>query len=403
MLDKAEVLLLRNYVKVFKAVTAVLPFNWPTTFEGPGSSLELIRRIARDGHRRVLIVTDAMIAKIGLLDDMKAELEALGLEYAIYDGVEPDPTVAHVEAGFELLKERDCQAILAVGGGSPIDAAKFIGARAKNDKPIIKMAGLFRAWRGMVPLYAVPTTAGTGSEVSIGAVISDPVRQRKLPAVDLKLLPTAAALDGALMTGLPPHVTAATGMDALTHAVESFVSRLATHETEKKSIEAARLILGNLEKAYADGGDVEARQNMARAAHLAGKAFSQAGLGFVHGFAHNFGARYHIPHGVANAMVMPYVLEYSLPACERRLAALARACDVGPAHGSPHALAEMFIDRIRELNATFGIPEKPAELVPGDIPAIARAARAEVRFMYGVPRYMSQHEAESVLRQMLPA
>jgi alcohol dehydrogenase len=403
MLDRAEQVILQNYMKVFKAVTSVLPVKWPTVFEGPGSSIDLMRQVAAAGHRRVLVVTDAVIAKLGLLDEMLATLDEAGVTHVIYDGVEPDPTVAQIEAGFRLLEKHDCQAIVAVGGGSPIDAAKLIGARAKNRKPVLKLAGLFRAWRGMLPLYAVPTTAGTGSEVTIVAVMSDTASQRKRLAMDLQLMPTAAALDGALMKGLPPHVTAATGMDALTHAVEAFISRNARPATDALALEAIGLILGNLEKAYADGSDLEARQHMARASHVAGIAFTQVGVGYVHAIAHNFGARYHTPHGVANAIVMPHVLDYSLPACADRLATIARACGVAPGEGSDERAAEALIARIRELKATFGIPERLADLRARDIPAIARAARAEARFLYAVPRYLTQPAAEALIRQMLPA
>lgn len=400
---RAETALLRRYAQLLKAATGILPFKWPQTFEGPGSSLELVRHIASVGHRRVLIVTDAVLQRLGLLDEMKAELSAHGITHVTYDGVEPDPTVAQIEEGYALLSRHGCDGILAVGGGSPIDAAKLIGARAKNRKPVAKMAGLFLVWRGTLPIYAVPTTAGTGSEVSIGAVASDPDNQQKLPAVDLRLLPAAAAVDGALMTGVPPHVTAATGMDALTHAVEAYLSRIATPTTDENAIEAAQLVLENLEAAYADGSNVDTRQNLARAAHLAGIAFSLAGLGYIHGIAHNLGVRYHVPHGVANAIAMPHVLEYSLPECTERLASLARACGVGPAAADDRERARAFIARIRELKETFEIPETLADLEPAEVPAIARAARAEARFMYAVPRFMDQAAAEAVVRRMLPA
>jgi alcohol dehydrogenase len=377
MLDRAEQVVLRNYMKVFKTVTSVLPFKWPKVFEGPGSSLELI-------------------------DEMLATLDELGVSYVLYDGVEPDPTVAQIEAGHALLRQHDCQAIVAVGGGSPIDAAKLIGARAKHAKPVVKLAGLFRAWRGMLPLYAVPTTAGTGSEVTIVAVMSDTASRRKRLAMDLQLMPTAAALDGSLMTGLPPHITAATGMDALTHAVEAFVSRNAKPETDALALEATQLIMTHLERAYAEGGDLEARQNMARASHLAGIAFTQIGVGYVHAIAHNFGARYHTPHGMANAIVMPHVLEYSLPACADRLAQMARACGLATGDGNDEADAQAFIARIRELKATFGIPERLDALRATDIPAIAKAARAEARFLYAVPRYLTQPAAEALIQRMLP-
>lgn len=403
MLHAIEVLLLRIYMTIFKGVTAILPFKWPHTFEGPESSLALCRHIAAEGHSSVLIVTDAMLVKLGLLDKMQAELKQAGVNFVVYDGVLPDPTVEQIEAGYSLCQQHDCDAILAVGGGSSIDAAKMIGARAKNNKPIVKMTGLFRVWRGMLPLYAVPTTAGTGSEVTIAAVVSDPAQQRKLPAMDLKLMPTAASLDGALMTGLPAPITAATGMDALTHAVEAFISRNAMQRTDENAIEATQLIMANLERAFDEGSDLEARQNMARASHLAGMAFTQAGVGYVHAIAHNFGARYHVPHGLANAIVMPHVLDYSLVNCAPRLAKLAKECGIGPQGGDDQQLAQAFIARIRELNSKFGIPSTVEQLQPSDVAPIAQAALAEARFTYAVPRYMDQSKAETLIRQMLPA
>ena len=402
MLHALEVFALRIYMAIFKVVTALMPFKWPRMFEGTGSSLDLIRHMADEGHRNVLLVTDAVLVKLGVLEKMKAELETQGVKYVIFDGVEPNPTVEQIEAGYRMLKENNCQAILAVGGGSPIDAAKMIGARAKNNKPVVKLTGLLRVHKGMLPLYAVPTTAGTGSEVTIAAVVSDTANKRKVAAMDLRLLPKAAALDGALMTGLPAHITAATGMDALTHAVESFVSRNAMKKTDEKALEATQLVMKYLETAVADGGNLEARQKMARASHLAGIAFTQAGVGYVHGIAHKFGALYHTPHGLANAIVMPHVLDFSLPNCADRLAILARACGIGEKGADDVHLARAFIARIREMNAKFGIPTQLAALKAADIPEVAKSAIAEARFTYAVPRYMSQPVAEAVIKNLLP-
>ena len=403
MFHALEILFLRIYMVIFKGVTAILPFKWPQTFEGTDSSLELVRHMASVGHKNVLIVTDAVLVKLGVLNKIIAELDKLGVKHVIYDGVEPNPTVAQIEAGYELCAKHGCKAILAVGGGSPIDAAKMIGARVKNKKPIVKMTGLFRVWRGMLPLYAVPTTAGTGSECTIAAVVTDPVQQRKLPAMDLQLMPTAAALDGALMTGLPPHITAATGMDALTHAVEAFVSRNALKRTDEKAIEATQLVMKYLDTAFTNGTDLEARQKMARASHLAGIAFTQAGVGYVHAIAHKFGALYHTPHGLANAIVLPYVLDYSLSNCAPRLAELSRLCGIGPAGGSDEQLAKAFIQRIRDMNQKFGIPTSLATLKKSDIPEIANSALSEARFTYAVPRYMNKPVAESLIAKLLPA
>jgi alcohol dehydrogenase len=399
-----KVLCLRIYMMIFKGILVILPFKWPTLFEGPGSSLELCRHIAAQGHTKVLLVTDAMLAKLGLLDAMKTELANLGVTVVIYDGVMPDPTIEQIEAGVSVLKENDCKAILAVGGGSSIDAAKVIAARGKSDKSIAKMTGLFKVFlRGTLPLYAVPTTAGTGSESTGAAVVTDPVQQIKLPIVDLTLIPIAAALDGELMTGLPAHITAATGMDALTHAVEAYISRNALKRTDALAIEATQLIIANLTIAVTDGTNVTARQAMIKASNLAGMAFTQVAVGYVHAIAHNFGALYHTPHGLANAIVMPYVLDYSKPKCASRLADLAKACNIGPNGGNNDELAEAFINHIREMKHTLDIPEKLENLRRDDIPKIAAAALKEARFMYAVPRYMDQATCEDIVSKMLVA
>lgn len=403
MLHKLEVLFLKIYMVIFKYVTMIMPFRWPKTFEGADSSLKLVQFIAAQGHKNILVVTDAVLIKLGVLNKIFDELKRLGVNYHVYDGVEPNPTVAQIEAGYDLCDKHDCKAILAVGGGSPIDAAKMIGARAKNKKPIVKMTGLFRVYRGMLPLFAVPTTAGTGSECTIAAVVTDPVQRKKLAAMDLQLMPTAAALDGALMTGLPAHITAATGMDALTHAVEAFVSRNAFGRTDEKAIEATKLIMKHLDTAVTDGANVEARQQMARASHLAGIAFTQAGVGYVHAIAHKFGALYHTPHGLANAIVMPHVLDYSVDNCAGRLAILAKACNIGPVGGTDRQLADAFIQRIRDMNSKFGIPTQLDKLKASDITEIAQSALAEARFTYAVPRYMDMPTAEGVIRKMLMA
>ncbi len=388
-------------MKGLKAGAAVMPFRWPKVFEGEAPSIQLCRYLIKKGHKSVLLVTSKTPVRTGLIDPLVRELEAGGVKVTIHDEVRPDPTVESIEAAVSVLKENHCDAVLTLGGGSCIDAAKVVAARGRNNKSILKMAGMFRITRGMLPLYAIPTTAGTGSEVTIAAVVTDVEGQRKLPLMDPRLMPRAAALDGSLMLGVPPDTTAATGMDALTHAVEAFISQNAMRRTNVLALEAVRLILAYLETAVADGSNLEARQAMARASHLAGKAFTQAGVGYVHGIAHNFGALYHVPHGRANAIVMPYVLDYSLPKCAKRLARLARECGTGDEQMSVEERARLFIARIRELNRTFQIPEKLDALRKEDIPRIAKAARAEARFTYAVPRYMRQSSCERVVSQML--
>ncbi len=396
-----RVLFLRTYMVIFKFVTWVLPFREPQLFNGPGASLELCRVVAAGGTRKILIVTDEMLAKLGLLEPLVAELEKNNVEVAVYDRIKPDPTIALIEDGLEFLRQNSCEAILAVGGGSSMDAAKMIAARATNNKPIQKMAGLFLVFRRPLPLFAIPTTAGTGSEVTIAAVVSDPEEQRKFAVIDLKLVPQMAALDAELMKGLPPQITSATGMDALTHAVEAYISKNALKRTDEKAVEATKLIMQWLPEAVHNGQNLEARQNMALASYYAGIAFTQAGVGYVHAISHNFGARYHTPHGLGNAIVLPYVLEYSKPVCAQRLAKLAEHCGMKQGGESVEELAEKFIDRIREMNADFGIPTKLDALQAADIPAIADAALKEARFTYAVPKYMDRPTCEGLIKQIM--
>ena len=397
----AKTALFKIRTRILRGTAKILPFPKPTLFSGPGSSMELCEAIGQMGHRRVLIVTDAMLVKIGLLDDIQAKLTELGIEFFIYEGIKPDPTIDQIEAGFEKLKKHDCEAILAVGGGSPIDAAKVIAARATNNKPIRKMEGLFRVFRATLPLYAVPTTAGTGSEVTIAAVVSDPERQSKFAIIDPKLVPAMAALDASLMTGLPPAITASTGMDALTHAVESYLSVNALPDTDCYALAATRLIMKNLPVVMEDGQNLEARQRMSMASYYAALAFTRAGVGYVHAISHNFGAYYHTPHGLANAVVMPYVLDYSKPACIARLANLAETSGLKHEGDSDATLAQKFIEHIRSLNHQFGIPDKLETLHADDIPGIARAALKEAHGTYAVPRYMDGPACESVIRRIM--
>lgn len=382
-----------------KALALVI--RMPEVFAGPGSSLLLCDAISGTGVRRLLIVTDAMLVKIGLVEPLRQRLSELGLAVSIYDGVLPDPTVDQIEAGLAQLRQEACTAILAIGGGSAMDAAKLIAARATNDKPVAKMTGVFKLGKAPLPMYAVPTTAGTGSEVTVAAVVSDPASKSKLPVIDPKLLPLMVALDGGLMTGLPPAVTAATGMDALTHAIEAYISGIVLPETDQLALEATTLIMRHLPRVMADGKNADSRQMMARASYRAGLAFGRAGVGYVHGIAHNLGAHYHIPHGLANAIVLPYVLEYSKSVCIERLAELARVSGLAGENASAEQLADRLIAHIRTLNRQFDIPEKLKALQEADIPAIAAAALHEAHFTYAVPRYMDQATCERLLRQLM--
>jgi len=387
---------------LLKISTPLLFFRTPQLYSGPGSSLRLCEHIADTGVKKLLVVTDAMLVKIGLLNPMLEKLRQIGVECFVYDGVLPNPTIEQIENGLAMLKQHGCTSILAIGGGSSIDAAKVIAARATNPYRIVHMSGLMRVAFKLLPLYAVPTTAGTGSEVTIAAVVSDPSTTRKFAIMSPRLVPIAAALDGALMTGLPPAITSATGMDALTHAVEAYISRNRTAKTDAEALDATRLIMDNLPTAVKNGGNVEARQNMALASFKAGVAFTTAGVGYVHAIAHNFGAYYHVPHGLANAIILPRVLDFSKPNCTARLAKLAEVSGLKKGSETDEQLADAFIARVRAMNQEFGIPAQVDKLKAEDIPAITDKALTEAHLFYAVPRYMDTPECQAFIRQMLP-
>ena len=383
-------------------VTRFIPIPQPTLLVGPGSSGRLGQAVAGMGHSKILIVTDSIISKLGLLKDMTDALTAGGAQYVVFDEITPDAPIPLIEKGIEFYKEHDCDAIVAFGGGSSMDASKAIAVAISNPKPLRQLAGYLKGFRAPVKIYAVPTTAGTGSEVTVAAVISDPERQSKLVIVDPRMVPKMAALDPNLMTGLPPHITAATGIDALTHAVEAFVGNWCTPYSDGMALSAVGLIFENLRTAYREGGNLEAREKMALASTYAGFAFTRANVGYVHAIAHQFGGRYHTPHGLANAIMLPLVLKYSSPAITARLALLAVRARVGAEGEDTEVLAQKFLDAVDQLNLDLGIPTTLAALKKEDIPALAKAACHEAHTGYPVPRYMTQDVCEALIAQALP-
>jgi len=398
-------LLAYRLLKVFMwPVSRVVAIPRPTVFVGPDSALRLCASIGQFGFHRVMIVTDAVLVKLQIVEPIRRALAAQGIDVAIHDRITPDPTFPVLAAGHEAVRLHRSDAILAVGGGSVIDAAKVIGAMAVTGKSPQQLIGMLKVSKPMLPLFAIPTTAGTGSEVTVAAVVTDPEKHEKSAVIDPKLVPWAAALDPLLMRGMPPAITAATGMDALTHAVEAYLNRWPHAETEFHCRAAVRMIFANLPRAYADGGDLEAREAMALASFYAGLAFTKAYVGYVHAFSHKIGGMYGVPHGLANAITLPYVLDFLLdaPLARRRLADLAIAIGAGTGSDAEATLAQRFVDRVRELNRSVGIPETIAALKPSDVPGIARAAMIEAHRDYPVPKNMSLIEAEATLRQLQP-
>ena len=383
-------------------VTGLLPIPQPMLLIGPGASRRMGQALCGFGHKKILIVTDRVVSGKGLPNALTKALTEGGIAHVVFDAVTPDAPIPIIERGIAFFNKHHCDAIVAFGGGSPMDAAKTIALAVANKKHPRKLVGYFKGLRSPVPIYAVPTTAGTGSEVTVAAVVSDPETNRKLVIADTRLVPTMAALDPSLMIGLPRHVTAATGMDALTHAIEAFVGHWSNSHTDRMALAAVGMIYGNLRIAYGNGRNLAAREQMSLAATYAGLAFTRANVGYVHAIAHQLGGKYHTPHGLANAIVLPHVLKFLSPVITKKLAVLAVRAGVGKEGERPLVLAKRFLKSVETLNRDLGIPLHLDTLREVDIPELAKAACWEADTNYPVPRYMSPKICEGILRQILP-
>ncbi len=402
MLFSLQTLFFRFVMCVTKVIMFFVPDAKPTVLSGEGSSIKLTDTVSHFGLKKVLIVTDAMLVKLGVIAPIAEALKERGVEPVIFDGVEPDPSFDVVDAGLAALKQNGCDSVLAIGGGSSIDAAKVMALAGSNDKSPRELEGKFVAKNPALPLFAIPTTAGTGSEVTVAAVITDKTDSSKKLVLDPKIVPLAAALDPKIMEGLPPHITAATGMDALTHAVEAYIATFASKETDAYAVAATRMIVNNLETAYSEGSNMQAREAMALGSFYAGLAFTKAFVGYVHAIAHQFGGKYHTPHGLANALVLPHILEFSKDKVADRLANLAVECGLGEVSEGESVLAQKFVDRVWAMNEAVGIPKTLDALEAKDIPAIAKAALHEAHFTYPVPKYMDMAQCQAILNKLLP-
>ena len=380
----------RGVQAVLRAALPVLPYREPQVFHSCG---ELSTVFQKENIRRVLIVTDAGIVRSGIAAQLEAVLDEDDISYTVYDQTRPNPTVVNVEQALSLYRRYRCQALIAIGGGSSMDCAKAVGARlARPGTPLGKLKGTLRILRPLPTLIAIPTTAGTGSETTLAAVITDTQAQHKYVMNDFVLIPKYAVLDARLTLSLPPHLTATTGMDALTHAVEAYIGRSTTRQTRQEALEATRLVFANVERAYRNGKDYEARSNMLTAAYRAGIAFSRSYVGYVHAVAHSLGGQYNIPHGLANAVLLPYVLESYGSCIHRKLHDLAVAAGVASPQEEDAGAAAKFIRAIRQLNARMGIPETLEGIRPEDIPVMAAHAEKEANPLYPVPRLMTREE-----------
>ncbi|HKK22643.1 MAG TPA: iron-containing alcohol dehydrogenase [Pseudohaliea sp.] len=384
------------YFALVKVLVAFAPSVSYLAFAGPGSSRQLGEHILRGGQRRLLVVTDKPLRELGIADKAVEALVAGGAEIAWYDGVEPNPTFSQVDAGIAALKAHGAEAVLAVGGGSSIDAAKVIAAGGGSDEDPRTWIGFGKVKHDVMPIYVIPTTAGTGSEATMGAVISDSDTREKGVLSGKGLQPAAVALDSDLMLGMPPAITAATGMDALTHAIEAYISTWDRGTRTAYSRQAIRMIFDHLRTAYEEGTSREARDAMAMAAYYAGIAINQVNVGNVHAIAHQIGGRYGIPHGLANALVLPHVLEFCRDEAEEKLAELAVLVGAAGTEQPRGQQADAFIAAVRELSAAVGIPETTAEVKAEDFDYLVDLAVNEAAG-YFAPRLLDPASTRAIL------
>ena len=388
--------------KVLKFAMRFMNWKEPELLEGENAVLKLPSFIKNKNINKVLMVTDKGLMNIHLLDPLFEELKKEGIEYAIYDGVQPNPTIPSIEECKQIYIDNKCEAIIAFGGGSPMDCAKAAAARVVKPKQSVrKMRGYLKVNKKLPPFFAVPTTAGTGSETTLAAVVTDPTTHEKNAIADPCLRPKYAVLDPNLTTGLPPHITSTTGMDALTHAVEAYIGKSNVKSTIKYSEDAVKLIHANLEIAYNDGKNLEARSNMLKASFYAGQAFTRAFVGYVHAIAHNLGGMYNTPHGLANAVILPYVLEWYGKSVYKPLSKLADLIGITKEDMPMEEKAKLYIEEIKRMNKAMNIPEKFDFIKENDIPTLVKRALKEGNPGYPVPKIMNAKDCEQVIRMLM--
>jgi len=391
----------RTLQKVMYVSEFMMPWRKAEFTKGPGSFLKLPELVLSKGIKSVLIVTDKFLSE-NVLPDLIEKMDKKGLKYSIYDGVVPNPTIKCIEEGLKLYKSGGCEAIIAIGGGSPMDCAKIIGARVvRPNKPARRFKGLLQVLHKLPPFFAVPTTSGTGSEVTLAAVISDPERKEKFPCNDPSLIPHYVVLDPVLTETLPGNLTSTTGMDALTHAVEAYIGHSNTKQTAKDAVDAVKLIFENVEIAYSEPNNLKARENMQIASMLAGRAFTRAYVGYVHAIGHAFGAIVNMPHGLAMSIILPNMLDNYGATDYKRLAELADA--VGIKGVSVEEKAKKFIQEIKDMNARMGIPAKIGgkyAITDEQVNEIAVRANAEANPLYPCPKLFNLKELKVIVNNL---
>ena len=390
----------RIFQNVFKFDLPLLPYRNPKII---GSVKGIPEVLEKRGYNNVLIITDAGIRSLGLTERLEQTLRRNCISYQIYDKTVANPTTVNVDEALHMYLDNDCQAIIGFGGGSSMDCAKATAARiAKPHQSLAQMKGILKVHKKLPLLIAIPTTAGTGSETTLAAVITDAKTRHKYAINDFPLIPRYAVLDPKVTLSLPPFITATTGMDALTHAVEAYIGNSTTPGTRKNALDAVQLIFENLDTAYTDGNNIEARRNMLRASYFAGCAFTKSYVGYVHAVAHSLGGKYNVPHGLANAVILPMVLETYGDSITHKLRNLSLAAGLCDKQEDDKTAARMFIDAVKDMKKRFGIGDYIPEIQETDIPELSHYADKEANPLYPVPVLMDASELETLYYRLMP-
>lgn len=382
----------------------VIPPQNSEVIQGPGSIRKLPLLMKAKGVRKPLIVTDSILMEIGLLGSLMGELDAIGMPYAVYDGVQPNPTIDNVEDAYALYRQNGCDAVVGFGGGSPMDTAKVVAGRAvKPHRTADKLGGYMKIIlpfpKRLPRIFAVPTTAGTGAETTSAAVITDPKKHTKYTVMDFSIHPHFIVLDPELTLGLPPFFTAITALDALSHSIEGYIGLAHCRICDVYSESAIRMIFENIDKVYNNGKDIAARGQMLLASYYAGIALNRALTGYVHPFAHKIGGMYDLSHGRVIGAAMPLVFEYYGDVVSKRLGRLADIINISTPDMSDSRKAAAFIEAIRGINRTYGVGETIPELKEADFPEIVKAVHLEC-IAYPVPKIMDDNDVLRLLRML---
>ncbi len=382
----------RSFQTVFKIALPFLPYRKPKII---GALTGIPEILDKKKKTCPIIITDPGIAKLGILNMLTDAFDKADVKYCVYDKTVANPTTDTVEEALAIYKENNCDCIIGFGGGSSMDCAKAVGVRvARPNTHLSKLGGILKVHAKLPLLIAIPTTAGTGSETTLAAVIVDAKTRHKYAINDFPLIPRYAVLDPKVTLTLPASITATTGMDALTHAVEAYIGNSTTPGTRKDAIMATELIFANLDTAFNDGTNVTARKNMLKAAYYAGCAFTKSYVGYVHAIAHSLGGEYNVPHGLANAVILPMVLESYGKSIYKKLHTLAIAAKVADSDMTDEEAAKAFIQAVKDMKVRFNIGDTIPQIKEEDIPKMASYADKEANPLYPVPVLMDKKELE---------